>query len=91
VSPQEKVAAVKPLWETLQQPERVELLTVPVAALRERVKQLTERAKAQAGAQAQARAAWQGLPAAAWSGAAAHGRRAARNARRAAPSAGPGC
>lgn len=50
VSPQEKVNAVKPLWETLSQEERVKLLTIPTSTLRERVKQLTERAKAQAGA-----------------------------------------
>jgi hypothetical protein len=50
VTPQEKVNAVKPLWETLPQEERVKLLTIPTSTLRERVKQLTERAKAQAGA-----------------------------------------
>ena len=46
--PQERVSAVKPLWEILPQTERVELLTVDLESLRARAKQLAEAAR-QAG------------------------------------------
>lgn len=48
--PQERVAAVRPFWETETPDERTELLTLDVAALRERASALTERYQKQAGA-----------------------------------------
>jgi hypothetical protein len=47
--PDERVAAVRPFWESLSQEERLKLLTIPVAELRERAKQLDIEATAQAG------------------------------------------
>lgn len=49
LAPQERVNAVRPFWENLPQEERVKLLTIDVAMLRERAKQLNEAAKQQAG------------------------------------------
>lgn len=48
-SPQERVNAVRPFWENLPQEERVKLLVVAVTDLRARAKQLSEKARAQAG------------------------------------------
>ena len=46
---QERVAAVKPYWETLSQEERVKLLTVSVDDLHQRAADLAERQRKQAG------------------------------------------
>lgn len=48
-SPQERVDAVRPFWESLSQEERVKLLTIDLTALRERARQVTETARQQAG------------------------------------------
>lgn len=48
-TPQERVALVRPLWETLDQAERINLLTIDLDSLRARAKQLAEAARQQAG------------------------------------------
>lgn len=49
LQPQDRVAAVRPLWETLTQEQRVELLTVDLPTLREKAKLVLEQARQQAG------------------------------------------
>ena len=46
---QERVAAVKPFWETLPQDERGKILSVNVAELRQKAAELAERLRKQAG------------------------------------------
>lgn len=48
-SPQERVALVRPYWETLSHEERVKLLTIDLEGVRARAKQLAEAARQQAG------------------------------------------
>ncbi len=48
--PQERVAAVRPFWETLTQEERVELLSITVEDLRARSKDVVARMRRLAGA-----------------------------------------
>jgi hypothetical protein len=45
--PQERVDAVRPLWESLSQNERVAMLTIDVETLREKAREVTELAKQQ--------------------------------------------
>ena len=45
--PQERVDAVRPLWESLSQKDRVTMLTIDVETLREKARELTELAKQQ--------------------------------------------
>lgn len=52
LTPQEHVAAVKPLWETLDEAERLKLLTVPLDDLTTYAKEQAARAKAVADAEA---------------------------------------
>jgi len=47
--PQERVAAVRPFWETLTQEQRVELLSISVDELRTRAKDVVARLRKQAG------------------------------------------
>lgn len=47
--PQERIAAVRPFWETVSKEERAQLLTLNVEDLRERAAMLTERYQKQAG------------------------------------------
>lgn len=47
--PQERVAAVRPFWETLTQEQRVELLSISVDELRTRAKDVVVRLRKQAG------------------------------------------
>ena len=49
VAPQERVAAVRPFWETQGQEERQTLLTVSAEALTERANELAIRQRKQAG------------------------------------------
>ena len=49
LTPQERVDAVRSMWEALPQEERVKLLSVEVEALRSRAKQLTEAMRQQQG------------------------------------------
>ena len=49
--PQERVAAVRPFWETLTQEDRVELLSITVEDLRARSKEVVARLRRQAGTQ----------------------------------------
>lgn len=49
--PQERVAAVRPFWETLTQEDRVELLSITIEDLRARSKEVLARLRRQAGAQ----------------------------------------
>lgn len=49
--PQERVAAVRPFWETLTHEERVELLSITVDDLRTRSKDVVARLRRQAGEQ----------------------------------------
>ncbi|GFR52505.1 hypothetical protein Agub_g15080 [Astrephomene gubernaculifera] len=51
-SPQERVALVRPLWETLQLDERAKLLSIDLEGVRARAKQLAEAARQQAVADA---------------------------------------
>lgn len=46
---QERVAAVKPFWETMSQEERVKTLTVSIKELRTRAADVAERQRKQAG------------------------------------------
>lgn len=48
-SPQERVALVRPFWETLGQEEREKLLSIDIESVRARAKQLAEAARQQAG------------------------------------------
>lgn len=50
LTPQDRIDAVRPFWETQPQDERVKLLSVELQALRERARQQTEAARAAAGA-----------------------------------------
>ncbi|EFJ48600.1 hypothetical protein VOLCADRAFT_104654 [Volvox carteri f. nagariensis] len=50
--PQERVALVRPLWETLDQEERVKLLSIGLDSVRARANQLAEAARQQAVADA---------------------------------------
>ena len=47
--PQERVDAVRPLWESLSQKDRVAMLTIDVETLREKARELTDLAKQQGG------------------------------------------
>ena len=49
LSPQDRVDAVRPLWESLPQVERVKQLTVDTFAMRAKAKQLTETIRQQQG------------------------------------------
>ena len=49
--PQERVAAVRPFWETLTQEDRVELLSITVEDLQARSKEVVARLRRQAGMQ----------------------------------------
>jgi hypothetical protein len=49
LAPQDRVDAVRPLWESLPQEERVKQLTVDTDALRGKAKQLTETIRQQQG------------------------------------------
>ncbi|GLC41576.1 hypothetical protein PLESTM_001216400 [Pleodorina starrii] len=49
---QERVTLVRPLWETLEQEERVKLLSIDLDSVRSRAKQLAEAARQQAVADA---------------------------------------
>ena len=51
MSPEERIAAVKPYWQQLTQEQRAYALTVDFATLRQQAEQLTERARAKAGEQ----------------------------------------
>ena len=46
---QERVAAVKPFWETLPQDARSKILTVSVTELKQKAAELAERQRKQAG------------------------------------------
>ncbi len=48
-SPQDRVSLVRPLWETLAQDVRSELLTIDLDTVRARAKMLAEAARVQAG------------------------------------------
>ena len=48
-TPQERVAAVRPVWETLPHDERVQLLTVDLGALRAKARLVHESSKQQTG------------------------------------------
>jgi hypothetical protein len=48
--PQERVAAVRPFWETLTQEQRVALLSIDLEELRGRAKDVAARQRRQAGA-----------------------------------------
>jgi hypothetical protein len=47
--PQEHINNARPAWEVLPQEERVKLLTLDLGLLRARARQLSDRARAQAG------------------------------------------
>ena len=49
-TPQERVAALRPFWEGLDQEERVKLLTLSLDDVRARAELIVERQKKQAGA-----------------------------------------
>ncbi len=49
VLPQDRIAAVRPFWETLPKVERRQLLTLCIDDLRERAVLLTDRYQKQAG------------------------------------------
>lgn len=48
--PQERIATVRPFWESLTQAEREELLSVPLEELRAYARKAAERLRKQAGA-----------------------------------------
>ena len=48
--PNERIAVVRPFWETVTKEERAKLLTLEVDDLRERAAMLTDRYQKQAGA-----------------------------------------
>jgi len=49
LNPQERVGAVRPMWEQRGHADRVELLTVELDSLRQQAKQHAEKARANAG------------------------------------------
>ncbi len=49
VPPQERVAQVKPYWETLSHEDRVDLLTLDVDFLRQRAVEVTAKTQKQIG------------------------------------------
>ena len=51
ISPEEQIAAVTPYWQQLTEQQRVLVLTVDLATLRQRARQLSEHPQLQAGMQ----------------------------------------
>jgi len=49
LNPQERVAAVRPMWEQKPLEQRLQLLTADLETLQQRAKAVTEKARAQAG------------------------------------------
>jgi hypothetical protein len=52
LNPQERVSAVRPMWEQRSHADRVELLTVALSSLKQEAEQQAEKARATAGAHA---------------------------------------
>jgi hypothetical protein len=50
LNPQERVAAVRPMWEQRGHSDRVELLTVELSSLKQQAQQQADKARASAGA-----------------------------------------
>lgn len=49
LNPQERVTAVRPMWEQQGHSDRVELLTVELSSLKQQAQQQAEKARASAG------------------------------------------
>lgn len=56
LNPQERVSAVRPMWEQRGHADRVDLLTVDLGGLKQQAKQQTDKARATAGANKRAAA-----------------------------------
>lgn len=52
LNPQERVSAVRPMWEQRSHADRVELLTVALSSLKQEAEQQAEKARATAGVHA---------------------------------------